>query len=202
VDFRLFLASVKLYASEVLSAPNSLRSWAVTWRAVFVGMGQGSFHSEKIPVTGPPREVINELFQVLGENLRVTAVTIGNPHCVAFMNKISRALVEKLGPTIERHTRFPNRTNVQLAQVVDRNHLRLEIWERGAGYTLASGSSSCAAACAAVRLGLCDSPITVEMPGGTLIIQVAADFTVTMLGPATRVAEGDLDGECLSWQTR
>src|SRR5438046_10723945 len=110
------------------------------------------------------------------------------------MNKISRPLVEKLGPAIERHTRFPNRTNVQLAEVVSRNHLAIEIWERGAGYTLASGSSSCAAACAAVRLGLCDSPVTVEMPGGKLVVQVAPDFTVTMLGPVTRVAEGDLDG--------
>jgi diaminopimelate epimerase len=170
--------------------------------AVFVEMGQASFHSERIPVTGPPREVVNEVLQVQGENLRITAVTIGNPHCVSFMNKISRALVEKLGPAVEKHTRFPNRTNVQLAQVVSRSHLLLEIWERGAGYTLASGSSSCAAACAAVRLGLCDSPLTVEMPGGKLTIQVAEDFTVTMLGPVTRVADGDLDDECLTWQAR
>src|SRR4051812_26333909 len=111
-------------------------------QAVFVEMGQASFHSERIPVTGPPREVVNEVVQVQGENLRITAVTIGNPHCVSFMTKISRALVEKLGPAVEKHTRFPNRTNVQLAQVVSRNHLLLEIWERGAGYTLASGSSS------------------------------------------------------------
>jgi diaminopimelate epimerase len=166
-------------------------------RAVFVEMGQASFRSEQIPVAGAPREVVNELLQVLGENLRITAVTIGNPHCVAFMNKISRPLAEKLGPAIERHTLFPNRTNLQLAQVVNRNHLQLQIWERGAGYTLASGSSSCAAACAAVRLGLCDSPITVEMPGGVLKIQVAADFTVTMLGPVTRVADGELHREFL-----
>jgi diaminopimelate epimerase len=169
---------------------------------VFVEMGQASFHSEQIPVTGPAREVINEVLQVQGENLRITAVTIGNPHCVSFMTKISRALVEKLGPAVERHTRFPNRTNVQLAQVVSRNHLLLEIWERGAGYTLASGSSSCAAACAAVRQGLCDSPVTVEMPGGKLAIQVAEDFTVTILGPVTRVADGDVDPECLTWQAR
>jgi diaminopimelate epimerase len=166
-------------------------------RSVFVEMGQASFRSEQIPVTGPPREVVNELLQVVGENLRITAVTIGNPHCVAFMNKVTRASVEKLGPALERHALFPNRTNVQLAQVVARDHLRLEIWERGAGYTLASGSSSCAAASAAVRLGLCDSPLTVEMPGGKLDIQVTPDFKVTMLGPVTRVADGDLDGEAL-----
>lgn len=166
-------------------------------RSVFLEMGQASFHSEKIPVGGPPREVVNELLQVQGENLRVTAVTVGNPHCVAFMNKISRALAERLGPAIEKHTLFPNRTNVQLAQVVSRNHVQIQIWERGAGYTLASGTSSCAVACAAVRLGLCDSPIAVEMPGGTLQIQVAPDFTVTMLGPVTRVAAGELDAEGL-----
>jgi diaminopimelate epimerase len=168
--------------------------------AVFVEMGQASFKSDQIPVTGPTREVVNEVLQVQGENLRITAVTLGNPHCVSFMNKISRAMVEKLGPAVEKHTRFPNRTNVQLAQVVSRSHLLLEIWERGAGYTLASGTSSCAAACAAVRLGLCDSPITVQMPGGKLVVQVAPDFTVTMLGPVTRVAEGDIDGDCLEWQ--
>jgi diaminopimelate epimerase len=166
--------------------------------AVFVEMGQASFRSDQIPVTGPTREVVNEVLQVQGENLRITAVTIGNPHCVSFMTRISRALVEKLGPAVEKHTRFPNRTNVQLAQVVSRNHLMLEIWERGAGYTLASGSSSCAAACAAVRLGLCDSPLTVEMPGGKLVVQVSPDYTVTMLGPVTRVADGDIDGDCLT----
>jgi len=166
--------------------------------AVFVEMGQASFRSDQIPVTGPTREVVNEVLQVQGENLRITAVTIGNPHCVSFMTRISRALVEKLGPAVEKHTRFPNRTNVQLAQVVSRNHLMLEIWERGAGYTLASGSSSCAAACAAVKLGLCDSPLTVEMPGGKLVVQVSPDFTVTMLGPVTRVADGDIDGDCLT----
>jgi diaminopimelate epimerase len=169
-------------------------------QAVFVEMGQASFSSEKIPVTGPPREVVNELLQVTGENLRVTAVTVGNPHCVSFMNKISRALAEKLGPAVERHNRFPNRTNVQLAQVIDRHRLAIEIWERGAGYTLASGSSSCAAACAAVRLGLCESPVTVQMPGGTLDIQITSDFTVTMLGAVTRVADGDLDPEHLAWR--
>jgi diaminopimelate epimerase len=167
-------------------------------RQVFVEMGQASFHSEKIPVAGPPREVVNELLQVLGENLRITGVTVGNPHCVAFMTKTSRALAEKLGPAIEKHTLFPNRTNVQLAQVVDRHRLQLQIWERGAGYTLASGTSSCAAACAAVRLGLCDSPLTVEMPGGTLEIQVDPEFIVTMLGPVTRVAAGELDVEALA----
>jgi diaminopimelate epimerase len=170
-------------------------------QSVFVEMGQASFRSEDIPVTGPQREVVNEILQVQGENLRYTGVSIGNPHCVAFMPKISRALVEKLGPAVERHTRFPNRTNVQLVQVLAPDHLLLEIWERGAGYTLASGSSSCAAACAAVRLGLCKSPITVEMPGGKLVVQVAEDFTVTMLGPVTRVADGDLDGECLAWSS-
>jgi diaminopimelate epimerase len=166
--------------------------------AVFLEMGQASFRSDEIPVTGPTREVVNEVLQVQGENLRITAVTIGNPHCVSFMNKTSRALAEKLGPAVEKHTRFPNRTNVQFAQVLSRNHLLLEIWERGAGYTLASGTSSCAAACAAVRLGLCDSPLSVEMPGGKLVIEVAPDFRVTMLGPVTRVAEGDIDGDCLA----
>ena len=104
-------------------------------------------------------------------------------------------LAKKYGPLLEVHPLFPNRTNVQFVKILDRNNIRIEIWERGAGYTLASGSSSSAAAAVARKLGLCDSSITVHMPGGKLHISIDEDFSVTMTGPVTRIAEGHLSHE-------
>ena len=98
----------------------------------------------------------------------------------------------ELGPEIEIHPQFPNRTNVQFLEVLDRNTIRIEIWERGAGYTLASGSSSSAAAAVALRLGRVASPVRVMMPGGELSIEIDSDFGVVMVGPAQRVFEAEL----------
>jgi diaminopimelate epimerase len=98
---------------------------------------------------------------------------------------------------LETHPNFPNRTNVQFLQVLNRNRIKIEIWERGAGYTLASGSSSSAAGAVARKMGTCDSEITVEMPGGELGLVIDDEFNVQMTGPATRVATMSLDDECL-----
>src|SRR5262249_12407156 len=156
-----------------------------------------SFTSWDIPVRGPDREVIQETLHVQGQNLHFTAATVGNPHCVLIRENVSEELARCFGPLIENDPLFPNRTHVQFAQVLDRHHLRIEIWERGAGYTLASGSSSCAAAAVARRLGLCDSPITVHMPGGDLVIELTEDYSARMFGPVTKVADGVLSPECL-----
>jgi diaminopimelate epimerase len=167
-------------------------------RSVTVDMGRASFRSEAIPVAGPPREVLDEPIEVGGRRLRFSAVTVGNPHCVVFTEAPSSELARELGPGLERDPRFPNRTNVQFAAVLDRGRLRIEIWERGAGYTLASGSSSCAAASVARRLGLVDAEVTVEMPGGALAIEIGRDFALRMRGPVTKVAEGRVSSECLA----
>jgi diaminopimelate epimerase len=159
-------------------------------KEVTVDMGRVSFDSAEIPVTGPQREVINEKMKVKGKEIEFSAATIGNPHCVILRDDVSEAEARTLGPIIELDSRFPNRTNVQFMKVLDRSNIRLEIWERGAGYTLASGSSSSAAAAVARRLGLCDSNITVHMPGGNLDITVSDDFSITMTGPVVKVAEG------------
>lgn len=164
-------------------------------RSVTVEMGQVSFRSNEIPVLGPPREVLNERLVVQGKELLYCAATIGNPHCVIIREQISEEETRQLGPDIEKLPRFPNRTNVQFAKVLDRANIRLEIWERGAGYTLASGSSASATAAVAKRLGLCDSGISVHMPGGILSIAVSDDFSVQMTGPVTKVAEGILSQE-------
>ena len=166
-------------------------------RSVFVEMGRASFDSEVIPVTGPRREVVGEELEVGGERLRFTAVTVGNPHCVIHRDDVSPSLARRLGPLIEAHPLFPNRTNVQFVKVLDTSRIAIEIWERGAGYTLASGSSSCAAAAASVRLGLCRGHVTVAMPGGDLEIEVREDFTLTLLGPVRKVAEVSVSPELL-----
>jgi len=162
---------------------------------VTVEMGRVSFDSAKIPVAGPPREVITEEMQIDGETIEFSAATIGNPHCVILQDEISEALARKLGPKIETDQRFPNRTNVQFMKVLDRANIQIEIWERGAGYTLASGSSSSAAAAVARRLGLCNSQIKVHMPGGRLDITITNDYSITMTGPVTKVAEGTIAEE-------
>ena len=164
-------------------------------KKVTVDMGQISFDSKKIPVAGTPREVINEEMEVAGKKLKFTAATIGNPHCVILSDEISESHARKLGPLIENQSLFPNRTNVQFIKVLDRSNIKIEIWERGAGYTLASGSSSSAAAAAAHRLGLCDSNITVHMPGGEIEIIISNNFSITMTGAVTKVAEGLISEE-------
>ncbi len=165
--------------------------------AIFVEMGRATFDSHEVPVNGPRREVVREVLHAGGQAFQFTGVSVGNPHCVIHTEDISRGLAEKLGPIIERHELFPNRTNVQFVKVLDPHRIRIEIWERGAGYTLASGSSSCAAAAASVRLGLCERNISVEMPGGVLEIGVGPAFEITMLGPARKIADGELSRELL-----
>jgi len=167
--------------------------------SISVEMGQVSFHSDIIPVSveGDAREVLNEEIKIGDETYKYYAGTIGNPHCVVPLPEISEELARKLGPELENHPLFPNRTNVQLLQVLDRNRIRIEIWERGAGYTLASGSSSSAAGAVARKMGACDENITVEMPGGEIGLVIDDDFNVNMTGPATRVASMNMDLECL-----
>ena len=170
-----------------------------TLEAITVDMGRVSFDSEKIPVAGPGREVVNEEFEIGGKKYKYCCATVGNPHCVLPMGEVSEKLAREIGPVIENMTSlFPNRTNVQLLQVLDRNNIKIEIWERGAGYTLASGSSSSAAASVAHRLGLCDGDITVHMEGGDLSIKISPDYSITMSGPATKVGVYEMSPSVLS----
>jgi diaminopimelate epimerase len=160
-----------------------------------VSMGKLTFFSTSIPVAGAAREVLREPIVVGNTTYEMNCASIGNPHCVFVMDTISQKLAEELGPTIENHPMFPERTNVQFVKVRDRNNIEIEIWERGAGYTLASGSSSSAAAGVCHKLGLCDNSITVHMPGGEIAISIDNQFKVTMTGLTARVAEGELSRE-------
>jgi diaminopimelate epimerase len=170
---------------------------------IAMDMGQLSFFSTDIGIAGPARKVVGEEVTVAGLRLRIVAVTIGNPHCVVFtdaqtrevqaeLGRLSAELAHRLGPPLERLPLYPNRTNVQFAQVVDPHTLRLEIWERGAEYTLASGTSSCAAAGAAIRTGRCASPVTVQMPGGEMRVEIAPDWSVRLTGTVAFVCYGEV----------
>ena len=165
---------------------------------VTVEMGQVSFTSTDIPVLGPPREVLQETLRVDGQAVEYSAATLGNPHCVILRDHVSEAEARRLGPLLETHPQFPQRTNVQFMAVIDRSNIRLAIWERGAGYTLASGSSSCAAAAVAYRLGLCDAAITVHMPGGQLAVELSEPFAARLTGPVVKVGEGVIAPEALA----
>jgi len=161
-------------------------------KTVTVEMGTVSFDSTKIPVVGPVREVLNENITIAGKTLNYCSATIGNPHTVVICSDVSEEMARRLGPLIETDKRFPHRTNVQFMKVLSRESIQIEIWERGAGYTLASGSSSSAAAAVAYRLGLCDSYVKVKMPGGIIEITIGNDFSIQMKGPVTRICEGTL----------
>jgi diaminopimelate epimerase len=162
---------------------------------ITVEMGQVSFSSEKIPVKGENREVLQESITLPDQTFTFSAATIGNPHCVILKEEISEKEARKYGPLLETEDRFPNRTNVQFMKILDRNNIRIEIWERGAGYTLASGSSSSAAAAVAHRLGHCDDQITVHMPGGQLAISILPEYHILMRGPVQKICSGIIDKE-------
>jgi diaminopimelate epimerase len=143
-------------------------------------------------------EALGQALVVAGQTVSAHIVSMGNPHCVVVgevvtstkLSTSSAEIARRLGPLIENHPRFPNRTNVQFIEPINRNAIRIEIWERGAGYTLASGSSACAAAVVAHKLGWCDETIAVHMPGGVLDVQIAPDGSVTQTGPVVKIAEG------------
>ncbi len=170
-------------------------------KSITVDMGKVNFAMTHIPVDGPEQadHNIGQLLTFNGKTQTVYIADIGNPHCVVVQDEISVKQAHEDGAAIEVHEAFPNRTNVQFLKAIDRNNIQIEIWERGAGYTLASGSSSSAAAAVAHRIGLCDRDITVHMPGGKIGIHIGDDFAIRMTGPATRVASMDFDEEALGF---
>ena len=164
-------------------------------KTVTVEMGKVSFNGSKFPVRAGTREILRKYMKINDREFEYYEANVGNPHCIVLCDKPTPELARCYGPPIENDARFPNRTNVQFMNVLDRGNICIEVWERGAGYTLASGSSSTAAAAVAHRLGLCDANISVHMPGGEIKISVSPDFSVTMQGPVTRICSGSIDRE-------
>ena len=147
---------------------------------VVINMGKVTFPSNKATL------------KIDNTTLTYINVDIGNPHCVVYNQKLDKEYILKYGPIIENHPLFPNKTNVQFINIIDRENIEILIWERGAGYTLASGSSSVASAASAYHLGLCDESVTVHMPGGKLFISFDEQFNALMKGKAGKVFEGTL----------
>jgi diaminopimelate epimerase len=155
-------------------------------------IGRASFRAADLPARfdGEPDRV--HLDTPAGR-VEAMLVSVGNPHCVVFGEPVTQARCLELGPLLENHAAFPERTNVQLFEVVDRRHVRVEIWERGAGYTLASGTSASAVAAACMRAGLVDDQVTVQMPGGDLEVHRIASGNLVQSGPARRVYRASID---------
>ncbi len=166
-------------------------------RMVTVDMGKATFCPREIPVESENQEAVEEKLRLEQREIKFTAVSVGNPHCVVFADELDEELIREIGPEIENHPVFPNRTNVQFARVVSDSEVSILIWERGAGYTLASGSSSCAVAAACVRSGLTQRNMRISMPGGNLYITVGRDWSITMRGEAEEVFTGVLSPDIL-----
>jgi diaminopimelate epimerase len=164
-----------------------------------LGMGQASFDPRALPCT-LRGELLDRPLRAAGRRLRFTGVSVGNPHCVVFARGRARwtaADLAALGPALETHAIFPRRANVQLATVAGPRGLDVLVWERGAGPTRASGTSACAAAAAALRLGLVRPPVAVRMPGGTLRVGLARDGNLVLAGAVAEVMRGRLAPELL-----
>ncbi len=161
---------------------------------VKVEMGAVSFRSGDVGATGPAREMLRERIELDTRKVEATCVSIGNPHAVIFVEELRDIDLQEIGPQLEAHPLFPRRINVQLARPLARNRIDALVWERGAGATLASGSSSCAVAAAARRLGLADERVQVGMPGGRLSVHVHDDYTVDLVGSCTPICRGRLLG--------
>ena len=154
-----------------------------------VDMGYPEFQAEKIPAVGFGEEITNEAIFFCDNFYNATCVSMGNPNCVILLEEVNAQKAMQLGPYVENSKYFPNRINMQLCRVLDRENIQIEIYERGAGYTYASGTGACAAAAASHRLGLVGDQVTVHMKGGELAIEFAEDGRIFMTGPVVYVGK-------------
>ncbi|MDP2337112.1 MAG: diaminopimelate epimerase [Bacteroidota bacterium] len=165
---------------------------------VKVDMGKAIFGCHQVPVNCDESECFDHPLNIIDETYLINCVSVGNPHCVILRDKLIKAEILKHGSEIENHPMFPNRINVQFAKVISRNEVEILIWERGAGYTLASGSSSCAVAAVMVKKGLTDRKLHLKMPGGTLQIEIDEAWNIRMEGEVKEIASGYLSDELIA----
>jgi diaminopimelate epimerase len=161
---------------------------------VTVDMGQPRLAASEIPTTlaGADGQSIDQPLTVAGQTWQVTNVSMGNPHCITFVDDVQAIDLEKIGPQFEHNAAFPQRTNTEFIEVVRPDYLKMRVWERGAGITLACGTGACASLVAAVLNGKSDRACTIELPGGPLLIEWAADNHIFMTGPAERAFTGSV----------
>jgi len=157
-----------------------------------VDMGEPGLMRSEIPMRGDNTRVVGEPLKVAGKKIEITCVSIGNPHCVTFVDNVAGYPVEKMGPEIENHPSFPQRTNVEFVEVVSPREIKMRVWERGVGETLACGSGSCASVVAGFLNERTTRKVTVHLRGGDLLIEWMGDNRVHMTGPAEEVFEGEV----------
>jgi diaminopimelate epimerase len=162
-----------------------------------VDMGKAIFKSREIPVNSDLPEFIGQKIRAGDHEFEVNCVSVGNPHCVVIKQELDEQEIRKYGPLLENHPIFPNRINVQFARVLSEHAAQILIWERGAGYTLASGSSSCAATSILAKKGLVKGDLTMYMQGGMLRIQIDSDWNIRMTGEVREIATGVLSRELI-----
>ena len=201
-----FIAELETQAGQVVAAP---KAYAIHTRAgtmtpklqpdgqVTVDMGAPILRAGEIPTTlaAAAQQVVNQPLGVADQSWAVTCVSMGNPHCITFVNDVAAIALAQLGPQFEHHPAFPQRINTEFIEVISRDYLKMRVWERGAGATLACGTGACAALVAGVLTENCDRAATVELPGGPLRIEwSASDNRVYMTGPAAKVFAGTMAG--------
>jgi diaminopimelate epimerase len=167
-------------------------------RTIRIDMGKPIFEAIKVPVQSDQPECLDEELELEDKSYRINCVSVGNPHCVILKNELSVNEIMQYGSQIENHPKFPNRINVQFAKVVSRDLAEILIWERGAGYTLASGSSSSAVAAVLVKKGLTNRKLTIKMPGGELRLEINEDWQIHMTGEVREIATGHFSPELLN----
>ncbi|MDD5572105.1 MAG: diaminopimelate epimerase [Bacteroidales bacterium] len=165
---------------------------------VKVELGKAVFEASQIPVNFSKKECFGENLEAGDKNYVVHCVSVGNPHCVVIKDTLDENEIKKYGTLIENHPMFPNRINVQFAKVISENKIQVLIWERGAGYTLSSGTSSCAVAAVAVKKNLTGRKLTLEMQGGNLEIEIDESWNIMMEGEVKEIATGVLSNELIS----
>jgi len=160
---------------------------------VRVNMGKPEFTAKKIPVISETEQALRQQIQVAGGTYEMTCVSMGNPHCVVFLDDLDTLDMEKTGPAFENHASFPDRINTEFVQIMDSHTLRMRVWERGSGETLACGTGACAAAACAIKNGLTGDSVTVRLRGGELQIEwEKTSGDLYMAGPAAEVFEGEI----------
>ena len=192
-DHELIDTNKEFVEVETLSGIKKLKVYKTDGKvtSLKVDMGKAELNPKNIPINIEINKVINYPINIDGNDYNITCVSMGNPHCVVFVDNVNDINIDKIGPMFENNKLFPERVNTEFVKVIDRNTLQMRVWERGSGETWACGTGACASAVAAVENGFCDKgkDITVKLKGGDLIINYNDD-TVYMTGSATKVFEG------------
>jgi diaminopimelate epimerase len=167
-------------------------------KTIKVDMGKANFISAEIPVICSKEECLDETLNLEYKDYTISCVSVGNPHCVILKDELDEKEIMHFGSKIENHPMFPNRINVQFAKLISPTEVEILIWERGAGWTLASGSSSCAVASVMVKKGLTERNLNIKMPGGTLQIEIDEAWNIKMTGEVREIASGTLSSELIA----